>query len=98
MPSERIENHLVLYSSHQLAEHVVGFCLVLDERILLPVTAQVNPLAQTVHCIEMLLPQPIYRIQKDVAFKSGNGLTLFMRNLLPVRSLNLIDNQLQVLL
>src|SRR5262249_40417589 len=42
---------------HQLIEQLEGFCFVFDKRIALAVLAQADTLAQTIHRIEMFLPE-----------------------------------------
>ena len=54
--AEEVVQHLALNVPHQLGEHLVRFILVLDERILLPVSAQVHGLAQCVVCKHNLEP------------------------------------------
>ena len=68
--AEEIVQHFVLNVRHQLDEHVVGFGLVFDERIFLRVAAEINAFAQRVHRVEMLLPEPVDRVENDVALEA----------------------------
>src|SRR6266849_9657298 len=51
---------------HEPDEHLVGVLLVFDERILLPVSAQVDALAELVQIVEMILPFLIDDPEADV--------------------------------
>src|SRR5947207_10809433 len=76
--AEKIVQDFVLNVRHQLDEHVERFGLVFDERIFLRVTAQVNALAQSVHRVEMLLPEAVDRVQNDVTFEAFHRCRLFV--------------------
>ena len=94
--AEEIVQHFVLNVRHQFDEHLVSLGLVLDERILLRVTAQIDALAQCVHGVEMLLPEAIDRVENDVALQAFNGGRLFVTRFPLVRILDLLDQKLRV--
>ncbi len=52
---------------HQGLEDLVGFALVLDERVALALGAQAHAFAQGVHVHEVLLPQAVDGLQHDAA-------------------------------
>ena len=88
----------VLNVRHQLDEHFVSLGLVLDERIFLGVTAQINAFAQRVHRVEMLLPEAVDRVQDNVALEALHRGRFFMARLAFVRFFDLPDQELRVLL
>ncbi len=90
--------HFVLNVRHQLDEHVVGFGLVFDERIFLRVTAEVDALAQRIHRVEMLLPEPIDRVQNDVTLEALDRGRFFVARLALVGVFDFLDQKLRVLL
>src|SRR6266566_9150579 len=51
---------------HQADEHLVGFLLVLDERVLLPPGAVVDAFAQLVEIVQMVLPLLVDHAEGDV--------------------------------
>ena len=61
-PEEHLED-FSLDLLHHFLEHFKPFTLVLDERILLGITAQADPFLQVIHGQEMLTPALIYRLQ-----------------------------------
>ena len=82
---------------HQLDEHVVRFRLVFDQRILLRIAAQVNAFAQRIHRVEMLLPEPVDRVQDDVTLEAFHRGRFFVVRLPLVGILDLLDQELRVL-
>ena len=51
---------------HEADEHLVGFLLVLDERVLLPPGAVVDAFAQLVKIVQMVLPLLVDHAEGDV--------------------------------
>src|SRR5207342_136436 len=78
--AKEVVQNFVLNVRHQLDEHVVGLGLVLNQRILLRVAAEVNAFPQRIHRVQMLLPESIDRVQNDVSLE-----TLDRRRLLVTR-------------
>ena len=95
--AEEIVQHFVLNVRHQLDEHLVGFGLVFDERILLRVAAQINAFAQRIHRVEMLLPEAIDRVQNDVTLEAFDRRRLFVARLALVGVLDFLDQELRIL-
>jgi hypothetical protein len=96
--SEQVRQNLILNARHQLAEHVVSLRFILNQRILLTVAPEINPLTQAVHCVKVLLPEPIDRVQDNVAFKSGNGLGFLVVDFALVGLFDPVDEELSVFL
>ena len=71
-PEEIVQN-LALNGVHQIDEHGVGVVFVFDERILLAEGAEVDGFAETIHRIEVFLPEAIDGIENDVAFEAFEG-------------------------
>src|ERR1043166_3404335 len=94
---EEIMQDFVLNVRHQLDEHVVGLGLVLDERILLGVAAEINTFPQRIHRVQMLLPKPVDRIPEDVAFEALDRGRFFMARFAFVSLLDPADEELRVL-
>ena len=68
--AEEIVQDLVLDALHELNEHGVRLGLVLGERVLLAVGAEVDGLAESVHGVEVLLPEPVDGVQDDILLES----------------------------
>ena len=71
--TEEVVHDLVLDALHELHEHGVGLGLVLGERILLAVGAEVDGLAKAVHGVEVLLPEAVDGIQNDILLETRAG-------------------------
>src|SRR5216684_531399 len=54
----QVADRFFLKALHHLFEHVVGLALVLDQRIMLSVAAQVDALLQVVHREQVIFPLP----------------------------------------
>src|SRR5256714_12133751 len=87
--AEQIVQHFVLNVRHQFDKHVVGLRLVLDERVFLRVAPEINAFAQCVHCVEMFLPEPVNRVENDVALQAFDRSRFFVARLALVRVLDL---------
>ena len=88
--------HFVFNVRHQFDEHVVRLGLVLDEGILLGVATQINAFAQSIHRVEMLLPEPIDCVQNDVALEAFDRTRFLMTRFTLVSILDLSDQELGV--
>ena len=96
--AEKIVQHFVLNVRHQLDEHVVGFGLVFNQRILLRISAQINAFAQRIHRIQMLLPEPIDRVENDVTLQAFHRRRFFVRRFALVGVLDFLDQELRICL
>ena len=88
--------HFVFNIRHQFDEHVVGFSLVLDQRIFLGVATEINTFPQRIHRIEMLLPEPIDRVQNNVALEAFDRSRFLVTRFALVGVLDLPDQELSV--
>ena len=71
--AEEVVQDLVLDALHQLHKHGVGLGLVLGERVLLAVGTEVDGLAESIHGVEVLLPEAVNGVQDDILLKSRAG-------------------------
>ncbi len=79
--AEEVVQDLVLDALHQLHKHGVGLGLVLGERILLTVGTEVDGLAESIHGVEVLLPEAVDGVQDDILLESGAGGLVLDRSL-----------------
>src|SRR5882672_3523807 len=86
--------NLGLNVDHQLLENLEGFRFVFNERIALPVRAQADTVAKTVHLIEMLLPQLVNGAQNRVALDFPERLWIFETDLQLVGIAHLVGNEI----
>src|SRR5436190_14428110 len=64
--SENIMTNLRLDVDHQFLEDLERFCFVLNERITLAMCPEANTVAQTIHLVQMLLPELVYRAEDRI--------------------------------
>jgi len=57
---------------HHAGKEIVAFALVLDERILLPVAAQSDPVAQMIHPEEVVFPVVVDDLEHEVLFQEAH--------------------------
>ena len=69
----QVPDRFLLELLHHLFEHVEGFALVLDQRIVLPIAPQPNALLQVIHIEEVVFPQRIEHAQHDHALVIAHG-------------------------
>ena len=65
--AEDVVANLRLDVDHELFEDLKSLRFIFDQRVALAVSAQADAVTQTVHFVEMLLPQFVDRAQDDVA-------------------------------
>jgi hypothetical protein len=88
--------HLVLNVCHQFDKHVVGFGLVLDQRIFLRVATEINTFSQRIHGVEMLLPEPVDGVQNNVALEAFDRSLFLMTRFALVGVLDFPDQEPRV--
>jgi len=71
--AEEVVEHFVFDVLHQLDEHGVGLGLVLGQRIFLTIGTEIDSFAQSIHRVEVLLPETVHGIQDDIFFQSAAG-------------------------
>ena len=92
--SEDVVTDLRLDLNHQLFENLEGFGLVLDERVALAIGAQPDGIAQAIHVVKMLLPQPVNGSQNRVSLNFPQLLRVFKTHLQFVGFSNLFIDEI----
>src|SRR5437764_563966 len=91
--AEDVVTNIGLDTDHQLIKDLEGFGLVLDERVALAVGTQADAVAQTVHAVEVFLPQPVNRAENGVALDGLELLRIFKADLQFIRLAHLFRDE-----
>src|SRR5437660_5540334 len=81
--------------NHQLLENLERLGLVLDERITLAMRAQADAVTQTVHLIEMLLPELIDGAENDITLNLFESVGILVADLEFIGFANLVTVELE---
>src|SRR3984957_8361401 len=68
-----ITNRVFLEALHHGFEHVEGFSLVLDQRIVLAISAQADALFEVIHAEQVIFPLLVDHAQHDHALVMAHG-------------------------
>ena len=90
--TEDVVGDLVLHVVLHLVEHRERFGLVLDQRVLLAVGAQADAVAELVHVVQVLLPEPVQRIENDEPLDGLQRVGILVGRLRFVGALDLVEN------
>jgi len=74
---------------HHAGEEIVPFALVFDERILLTVAAQADPVTQVVHCKQVIFPVVVDHLEHEGLFQETHQLGAEFLLLVPIGFPNL---------
>src|SRR5205807_5948844 len=75
--AEDVVANLRLDVDHQFIKHLERLGFVFDERVALAILPQANAVPQTVHAVEMLLPEAVNRAENSVTFDGFELLRIF---------------------
>ena len=91
--AEDVVRRRIIDAVHQRDEELVGFGFVFLKRILLPLGAELDALAEGVHRVEVFLPFLVNSVEHDVAFEVVEVLGIFRINFALVGFVNLSGDE-----
>ena len=96
--AEEVAEDFAFDGVHEVNEHRVGVVFIFHERIFLAEGAEVNGVAESIHRIEVLLPEAVDGVEDDVALEAAQGVGIFEGGFALVGVTDGLDEEICILL